>query len=300
MAATEEHMKKKIYDCVIYSGEIQMLRARLLYLNEICDYFVIVEGTKTFSGLPRSLENEGKKELIDLYGERIRWVIFDADNLQMTSWEREAEQREAIKQGLHDAETDDVVIVSDVDEIPDRQFLRDISIGINRTYVFKMDLRRYDIHLSSTQVWPGTVVFPWVDSSISIQGQRMKAVNWWLNPEVLIVDGGWHFSTLGGVFKFRDKLKSFSHTEFNIPIYLNFIYLTLLVNFGISIDGSELHTWTNKNQLPLEFSSLCTRNHHFLWVRVRTARCLQPIVRRIFLSQVGQLSSPERPHPSNG
>ena len=43
----------KIYDCFIFFNEIEMLKIRFNYLNDIVDYFVIVEANTTFQEIKR-------------------------------------------------------------------------------------------------------------------------------------------------------------------------------------------------------------------------------------------------------
>ena len=124
----------KIFDCFMYYDEDLILDLRLNYLNNYIDYFVIVESTFTHSG-------ESRKLLFNInnfikFKDKIRYIVLDKqpDNLEkiltsdnentvnskliLNAAKRENMQRNAIQQGLDYASQNDLVIISDVDEIP--------------------------------------------------------------------------------------------------------------------------------------------------------------------------------------
>ena len=111
----------KIYDCFSYWDEDLLLDLRLNILNKYVDYFVIVEGNKTwqnnFKKLRFNIENfkEFKNKIIYVPVENMP----EGDN----PWVRENFQRNCIERGLSTAAQNDLIIISDLDEIPNLEKL---------------------------------------------------------------------------------------------------------------------------------------------------------------------------------
>ena len=107
----------KIYDCFSYWDEDLLLDLRLNILDKYVDYFVIVEGNKTW-------QNNAKELRFDInnfinFKDKIIYVpvknMPDGEN----PWLRENFQRNCIERGLTNSRPEDLIIISDVDEIPD-------------------------------------------------------------------------------------------------------------------------------------------------------------------------------------
>ncbi len=115
----------KIYDCFIFFNELDILDIRLNVLDHEVDYFVLVESTRTFTGQPKELVYKKNKDRFARFNDRIIHVVVD-DMPEKTdnTFSREEHQRSAIGEGLTGAQPSDLVIVSDVDEIPKPSILR--------------------------------------------------------------------------------------------------------------------------------------------------------------------------------
>ncbi len=128
----------KIYDCFTFFNEIEILKFRIKYLKDVVDYFVIVEGNKTFSGSPKEqrfsydffTEEERQKikyAFVDIPDKDLEECL-DFNNPDFMSqtkdglagWGREHFQRNYIYNVLVEsgATGNDVILISDVDEIP--------------------------------------------------------------------------------------------------------------------------------------------------------------------------------------
>ena len=105
-----------IYDCFSYWDEDLLLDLRLNILNEFVDHFVIVEGNKTWQNNKKDLKfninnfNKFKNKIIYIPVTDMP----DGDNPYI----RENFQRNCISRGLQNAKKDDLIIISDLDEIP--------------------------------------------------------------------------------------------------------------------------------------------------------------------------------------
>jgi beta-1,4-mannosyl-glycoprotein beta-1,4-N-acetylglucosaminyltransferase len=107
----------KIYDCFSYLDEDLLLNLRLNILNRYVDYFVIIEGNKTWQNNPKKLNFDIKK--FKEFEKKIIYIpvtdLPGGDN----PYQRENFQRNAISRGLIDSNDEDLIIISDLDEIPD-------------------------------------------------------------------------------------------------------------------------------------------------------------------------------------
>lgn len=110
---------RKIFDCFIFFNEMDILDIRLNTLDPHVDQFVLVESTRTFTGQPKPLFYEENKERFEKFRSKITHVIVDDMPVDApNTFVCEAHQRSAIGRGLAGAEPNDLIIVSDVDEIP--------------------------------------------------------------------------------------------------------------------------------------------------------------------------------------
>ena len=120
-----------IYDCFQYFNEDHMVDLRLNILNKYVDYFVISESTKTHQGENKKINFDIKK--FSKFKNKIKFIIADYDkkiNFKIhTGGESpiEQHQRNSLINGIQDASPEDLVILSDSDEIPDLTKLNDIK-----------------------------------------------------------------------------------------------------------------------------------------------------------------------------
>ena len=235
----------KIYDCFMYFDEEVMLEVRLNTLDKFVDYFVIVESKFTHSGEYRKLKfnhqkfGKFKKKIIYLVYEeeskKIKIINNKEDGFEKTKKYifnaicRENGQRNYIEKGLIEAKDNDIILISDVDEIPN---LRNIDFNniSKKILLFKQDMfyYKFNLHLHSL-TWVGTkackkkhLVSPqWlrnikkrkysffrIDALFSqVKFISIKIVN----------NGGWHFTNLKTAEEIEYKLKSYlHHREFDV------------------------------------------------------------------------------------
>jgi beta-1,4-mannosyl-glycoprotein beta-1,4-N-acetylglucosaminyltransferase len=285
-------LQPKIWDVFLYSGESQILDSRLKLLNDYCDYFVIVESAYTFSGRSRNttdlkFRNAFKRK----YPGKIKWIITQNLDETLNAWQREAWQRNQIKTGLEGIEMSDVIFLSDVDEIPNQKFVdRARKIIEGEFLVAKMNQHYYDYDFDSIEDWFGTIATKW-QKNLDFQELRIKAISHWnLSNSEVVVDAGNHYSSIGDSKNLSEKIRSFSHTEFNVFPFNNSSFLSILIFLGIKFDGSEVLEYSPKLDKNVDF--LCTRSHRFDGLRKMVAIGVQPFVANLYRIQVGDLSSP--------
>lgn len=212
----------KLYDCFIYSGEDELLELRFTILDKDIDFFVIVEGAKYFSGKIKKQLFSIKK--FEKYKNKIRYFyINDFPEHLGDNWVYEKFQRNALSRGLYDAQSNDIILVSDADEIPNlncKKFLNyDSSVFLQNFYYYKINLLCFE-GLKWKNKWAGTkaIKFKYFESAQLTREMRVKNIPFWrIDQKIkrkLINEGGWHFSYLMTPEEIINKVKNFSHTEF--------------------------------------------------------------------------------------
>ncbi|AAQ00378.1 MULTISPECIES: beta-1,4-N-acetylglucosaminyltransferase [Prochlorococcus] len=146
----------KIFDCFLFCGEIDILRARLELYKNIVYKFVIVEGSVDFRGNPKKaiLDNDFLSKHSNIRYFRLNSEDFKVDN----AWQREFTSRNCFKKGLSDALDNDLIIISDVDEIISPTKLVKEAKGIR---VYEMSYHRFTPNYQCiTANWKHACSFP--------------------------------------------------------------------------------------------------------------------------------------------
>lgn len=271
---------------------------RLSELDCKVDFFVISESKFTFSGLKRDIDIDFREELRQKYGSKIRWISWEEEEMldfSYTPWQRESSQRNSLKLGLYDLGLGDLVLLSDVDEIPNYEFLLNAeNLKLGSFLVATMENYRYCPHFKSSEEWYGTVAFRFDGSDFEMQSLRLKAVKHWLKDERVkfFTFGGVHCTTFLNARDFQQKLRSFSHSELNVfPINTRF-FLYLLLKLGITLDGKEVLQATTPPKL-LKSIVVCHRNYFFENHRTWIAGFVRHFIKYVFDTRVHSLRGPE-------
>ena len=241
----------KIYDCFSYWDEDLLLDLRLNILNNYVDYFVIVEGNKTWQNNPKELRfnisnfSNFKNKIVYVPVEDLP----DGDN----PYERENHQRNAISRGLNDADDDDIIIISDLDEIPNPEKIKSFSKNMKYA-VFKQMHFYYKINLQSqiNPYWYGSRIClkKYLKSPQWLRDLKFKKRPFWRLDKIrlnnIIDNGGWHFCNLKDPDELLYKYKNLCETNdphvFKEKIdekYLNIEEITKRINSGFDIIGRE-------------------------------------------------------------
>ena len=110
----------KIYDCFTFYNEFEILEIRLHELASIVDYFILVEATKTHSGVCKPLFFSENRDRYKCFSDRIIHVVVDDMPIpdDGNRWLLENHQRRCIARGLMHCRPNDLILISDVDEMP--------------------------------------------------------------------------------------------------------------------------------------------------------------------------------------
>ena len=218
----------KIIDCFIFYNELDLLTYRFNLLNNSVDYFIIVESTHTFIGKEKKLFFNENKHLFENFSNKIIHIIVDDfpykyPNVNIGNndvWKNEFFQRNAISRGINyikDLSQYDVIIISDLDEIPDPYTLDkikncDIIVDIN---ILEMDMYYYNLNTRYQTKWPVCKIISYKkynELNISCNDIRNTQCS-------NILNGGWHLSYFGDKYFIQNKIQNFSHQELNNTNY---------------------------------------------------------------------------------
>ena len=229
----------KIFDCFMYFDEDVILDLRLNILDKYVDYFVIVESTFTHRGESRKLKFDHKK--FEKFEDKIIYLIYDLEpNKIKKIYENETEeeksnkyilnailrengQRNFIVNGLKKAKDDDIILISDVDEIPNLE-AHNLSKIRSKIILFKQDMFYYKFNLKLPN-------YTWIGSK-ACKKKYLETPQWLRNVkdkkfpfyridtlfsktkfiDIKFIDnGGWHFTNLKTASEIEYKLKSYLH-----------------------------------------------------------------------------------------
>ena len=229
----------KIYDCFMYFDEEMILDLRLNILDKIVDYFVIVESIFNHKGERRNLKfnlkrfEKFKHKIIYLtYEEHPKKIeeIFENDSDEEKSRKfifnaayRENGQRNFLSNGLNEAENDDIILISDVDEIPNLRNV-DLSKIKEKIILFHQDMFYYKFNLKLPNlIWTGTKACKkkYLESPQWLRNIKDKKFPFFRIDTLfsktkymsikIINDGGWHFTNIKTPIEIQHKLKSYLH-----------------------------------------------------------------------------------------
>lgn len=236
-----------IYDCMGFFNEVDLIKLRLEVLSPYVDHFVIVESKKTYRGDDKPLVFQEHIDEFAEYMDKIIYITSDDDTEWNGDgdWTVETHQRNLMVRGLEQCDLDDIVIISDVDEIPNP----DILVNMDKYYVgakyyanSKRSIRRlcygaaylstkelidyYREKLTLAQAIDKMHVTMCLKNHYYFmncqaeEGIHCNIITKYKNlylPQVarnnrphlaVLKDAGWHFSYLGGLEKIKAKAKS--------------------------------------------------------------------------------------------
>lgn len=228
----------KIYDCFTFYNEFELLELRLKSLWDIADYFVIVEANRKHNGEPKDFNFPKRAEEFKKFWPKIRFINADLSDVPFKGvgdWSLENAQRNMILRGINDAQPDDLILISDLDEIPAPdifQRLQENKIALiapqvlpmtiaNKGATFPAQLLVPAIHFLelgaiameqkafcyyfdwlSSETWHGTILTKRKNLTMP---QAMRDLR---NHLPRVHEGGYHFGYMGGVDRVINKMKS--------------------------------------------------------------------------------------------
>ena len=227
-----------IYDCFQFFNELDILKIRLHVLSPVVDRFVISEATETFSGLKKPLYYEENKAMFAEFEDKIIHVVVE-DTPQGGTHERDTFQKNAVTRGLAGCTDDDIVIFSDLDEIPNPDKIREILQNFQEDKIYHFAQRLFYCYLNMEEVSGSLLSYAGECEGVARKkGIGTKMLSYKLLREqhlllgelrfperkeigIRVEDGGWHFGYMGGHGekdirkRVQEKVVSAAHQEYN-------------------------------------------------------------------------------------
>ena len=294
----------KIFDCFMYFDEEQILDLRLNVLNHDVDYFVIVESIYNHKGEKRDLLFNIQK--FQKFKEKIIYLIYkdipkqikvinkdDDENVKgrkyiMNALYRENSQRNFILEGLKYANREDLILISDVDEIPKLSSL-DLGKIKDEIILFKQDMFYYKFNLKLPNLtWTGTK---------ACKKKYLKTPQWLRNIKdrkysffrfdtffsekkymsiKILNNGGWHFSNIKTPKEIEHKLRSYLHHREFDQQPLSVEEIDKIIKNKQAIYDLKVDKTVNKIT-PILFSKCPTPNSMLALGKSRLAKIIKPI-----------------------
>ena len=223
----------------MYFDEDLLLDLRLNTLNKFVKKFVITEATYTHNGNEKKLLFDIKK--FRKFENKITYIVVDqkpekilkvnssdsaetrAEKLILNGMARDYFQREKLSEGLRESLDDDVIIISDLDEIPNLDEVNFSKIS-NNIVIFEQKMFYYKLNLLYENFnWQGSKAVK-KKNFISPQWLRNikgKKYPFWRVDTLFsnkkysnlkfVKNGGWHFTCLRTPEELEKKLLNFAH-----------------------------------------------------------------------------------------
>lgn len=238
-----------IIDTFIFNNELDILEIHLETMYYYVDYFVLVESNQTFTlkHSPKELTFEVNKDRFKKYLDKIIHVKLIDEFKPNNPWRNEYLQRNAIWRGLGriSPRSNDLVIMGDVDEIPNPLIVKECYLDATRgkIYTFKQKMSRYFLNLTCThELWKGSRMTSFARIRDGFAGllEPMRHV------DEVYVEGGWHLTGMGGVEMFIKKMQSFSHADIcDTPEYTDVENMKKRFYEEVILNGRDVHHFNN-------------------------------------------------------
>lgn len=228
----------KVVDVFPFFNELDILEIRLNILDPYVDCFILSEATKTFSGLEKPLYYQENKERFEKFNHKIiHNIVEDTTSPDLHPYQRDVFQKDNIKKVILDNVSDeDVIIWSDVDEVPNPEAIADIKSYFEQDAIFHFAQENCMGYLNLVEVggiiramttdwdygdrsrWLGTKVFgKSILEKYTLSELRSKQEN---EKNYRIFPGGWHWSYVGSEGlsveeRVLKKIECAAHSELN-------------------------------------------------------------------------------------
>lgn len=219
-----------IFDCFPFFNELDLLEVRLNELDPVVDKFVLTEASTTFQGEKKPLYFEENKQRYSKFLHKIEHVVvtespsFFYKFRRPTAWDRSNFQKEQVSRALKHCKPDDVIIFSDIDEIPRANKITEF-VDIPGTKVFQQRFYSYYLNCAFSECpeesalfrkdgkvyWRGSVMALYKDVKNIKEFRKRRSKK--LQSNTQVEEGGWHFSYLGGLEAVMYKIRSLEHAD---------------------------------------------------------------------------------------
>ena len=242
----------KLIDCFMYFDEDVMMDIRLNILSDYVDRFVIAEATMDHAGNKKKLNFDINK--YEKFKDKIRYIIVDDLPKEVKrfkkNWSsahvRDQYQRNALERGYLDCSDDDLIMISDLDEIPRPEKIKEFNPKNKYGCFVQKDFQiKLNLHNTTLPDWGGTKICQKknLKSPQWLRSIKIKKYPFWkfYKPKLpqLIYDGGWHFSFVKTPEKISQKLTSYAEQQFNNEKFNNIKKIKEKINNNEDLLGRD-------------------------------------------------------------
>ena len=267
----------KIYDCFTLRDELDVLELRLNILDGVVDKFVICEANKTFTNQDKPYNYHNNRSRFEKWADKIIYLPIELEdegldfetkdtsyNPTSAAWQFEFQQRSALIYGLNQIKPNDLIMLGDIDEIPNP---KDV-LNIKTPTICVMDFYYYYVNNKSIgprdNHWLGTAIINKgiLDQLSSLQ--ELRNIRHTLQP----IKSGWHLSYLGGKEMIKNKIQSFSHTEYNDEKFYGDENISNCLNTGKDIFnrvGMNFSLVNIQDEYPSEILEIILKYPNFIY-----------------------------------
>lgn len=232
-----DRIRRKVYDLFLFSTELDWLDIRMNTLYSVVDYFVIVESSKTFTGLPKPLLLREHWSNFTFFHEKMLYYVVDDEIESARTWDHEDFFRNALlyntvphMQGFaRQPNYGDVLVVSDIDELPRPETMTLLRYcDFPKRLTLRSQFFYYSfqwLHRGEQWAHPQATVFRGLSNTISPKDLRngeggpgwrllQPLRRWWQKADLW--NAAWHCSScFSTISEMQTKMSSFSHTPWN-------------------------------------------------------------------------------------
>ncbi|OLN82077.1 hypothetical protein CCHL11_07697 [Colletotrichum chlorophyti] len=242
MASHEMVRRRKVYDLLLINTEVEMLEIRMGQMAPYVDYFVIIESDKTFTDHPKPLYVKDNWDLFKPWHDKMILRTMDLEALKEGStWDREAKSRNAMYEqvipgleGEQAASIDDILLVSDVDEIPKPEVIRALrNCQVPPRVTIHSKIYYYSFQWLARNDWNHPQATTYQGENTVLPHDLRHNAN-----DHHFMHGGWHCSyCFSTVEEMAQKINSFSHAELNKPEFKDPDWIVKVARRGHDIFG---------------------------------------------------------------
>jgi len=238
-----------IYDCFRFFNEEEVVEIRMEILDKMVDKFVVTECSVGHNGLPipqrfPSLLN-GK---LSKFAHKVIYNYVTNSPTELDSFERDAWQRERSLDPIRDCDDDDIILMSDLDEIP---LLNDESIELcrrNELVHFRHEMFMYFLNLHKESGWYGTRMM----TGKFVKPVHSRQIRDHMRDKGVSYFGGWHWCFMSDHQKMIEKIEAYGHQEFNNALIKSYLKKNVSENRDIFFryGDQKFEVWSMDERFP--------------------------------------------------
>ena len=267
-----------LIDAFIFFNEKELAELRIKYLNSVVDFYVVIEANITHQGekknwnFPNILKNNLKEfaskiqyHQLDIDIDKIKnensWIIHGVKGDH--AWRIENYQRNFIKDACKKFSGNDILIISDVDEIPSKkklEFVLSCDFKQIAPIAFEQHLFHLDCNYLKQESWRGSILTT-MQICNTYSPQELRNAR---NKISHLSDSGWSFSSFGSYEVIKEKFKAFAHKEYNNEKFINLQHIENCKKTGSDLFKRNINTQKiKKSFFPKDLLKLMEENPTF-------------------------------------